>query len=599
MRSIAKTIRASLVILAAIAPSSLSIAQSNWTTIHHDDGGQRHSTLSQINTRNVSRLSLAWTFTLDESAVTGRGEANVANSKSTPPKSAMVESVPLVVNGVMFISWPYCHVAALEADTGKKLWDFTATPCAYRGNLSSMRSVAYWRGDGKLSPRILFGTEDGELWALNAKTGRPVREFGNNGIVNLKTPDVMNGHPSMHYGMSSPPFIYKNSIITGSHIVDETGSKGPAGDVRAWDARAGKLKWTFHTVPRPGEPGNETWLDNSWENASGANVWTFFTADVQQGILYMPVGSLNNEYYGVDRPGQDLFANSLVAVDADTGKLKWHFQVIHHDLWDYDLPVTPMLFDIKHGSERIPAVAAMAKNAILFILNRETGKPVYGVEERKVPSGHLAGEWYSPTQPFPLKPAPLARQTFTENNFAKITPEHEAACRTWYDNFLKRGGTPNTGPYTPPSPEGALRFPATGGGSWAWGGTFDPNLGYFIINTTDSGGLVFIWPDEKGIGAGDYKDSPMLYNRRTPPGLSPQPGISLSALSFTANWHALLVSSMGKAHGHQRKYRRYSLADPLWIHFGSPGRHQPRGPELIRRPHFHRWGTLLHCGQPR
>ncbi len=206
----------------------------------------------------------------------------------------------------------------------------------------------------------------------------------------------------------------------------------------------------------------------------------------------MPVGSVNNDHYGVDRPGANLFANSLVAVDVKTGKLKWYFQAIHHDLWDYDMPAAPMLFDVVQHGKKIPAVAVITKNPLLFILNRVTGKPIYGVEERPVPAGDAPGEWYSPTQPFPLKPPPLSRLSFTENDFAKITPAHEAACREWYAKFLERGGVPNKGPYTPSSANGTLQFPDHWGGAWMWGGAFDPALGYYIINTTDSGALHFI-----------------------------------------------------------------------------------------------------------
>ena len=226
----------------------------------------------------------------------------------------------------------------------------------------------------------------------------------------------------MHYGLTSAPLIYEDLVITGSHIDDETGSKGPAGDVRAWDVRTGKLVWTFHTVPRPGEKGHESWKGDAWKDIAGGDVWSFFTIDEKRGILYMPVGSINNDHYGVDRPGPDLFANSLVAVDVKTGKLKWYFQAIHHDLWDYDMPAAPMLFDVVHHGERIPAVAVITKNPLLFILNRVTGQPIYGAEERPVPAGDAPGEWYSPTQPFPLKPPPLSRLTFTENDFARITP---------------------------------------------------------------------------------------------------------------------------------------------------------------------------------
>jgi glucose dehydrogenase len=498
-------------------------AQTDWPNFGHDKESQRYSPLKQINVQNVSTLAPVWTYPL--------------KNEGGPAASWAIESVPLVVQDRMYVSWPFCHVAALDPETGRQFWQYTAPRCSYRGpGLSSMRSMAYWPGDKVRAPRIVFGTEDGELYALDAKTGLPVEEFGVKGVVNLKTPEVMNGFPNMHYGLTSAPLVYQDLVITGSHIDDETGRKGPAGDVRAWDVRTGKLVWTFHTVPRPGEAGHEAWTGDTWKDVAGADVWSFFTVDMQRGILYMPVGSTNNDHYGVDRPGPDLFGNSLVAVDVKTGKLKWYFQAIHHDIWDYDMPAAPMLFDVVHDGKRIPAVAAMTKNPLLFILNRVTGKPIYGVEERPVPAGDLPGEWYSPTQPFPLKPPPLSRQSFTENDFAKITPEHEAACREWYAKFLERGGTPNKGPYTPSSANGTLQFPDHWGGAWMWGGAFDPELGYYIINTTDSGALHFIEQTSGAIPAPRYADpdgqSPILYGVQ-PKGTKST--TSFAAFSFSAN----------------------------------------------------------------
>jgi glucose dehydrogenase len=483
---------------------SIAFAQADWPDVGHDIGAQRYSPLKQIDVGNVSTLAPAWIYPL----------TNEGSRRFSPP-----ESVPLVIGDAMYVSWPYCHVAELNPETGKQMWRYTAPRCAYRGNgLQSMRSMAYWPGDGASAPRILFGTEDGDLYALDANTGKPAPEFGVGGVVNLKTPEVMKSFPDMHYGLSSAPLVYRDLVITGCHLVDETGSKGPAGDVRAWDVRTGKLRWTFHTVPRPGEVGHGVWSGDTWKDVSGANVWTFFTVDRKRGILYMPVGSANNDFYGVDRPGPDLFADSLVAVDAETGKLKWYFQAIHHDLWDYDMPAAPMLFDVVHEGKKIPAVAAITKNPLLFLLNRVTGKPIYGVEERPVPKGNLQGEWYSPTQPFPVKPPPLSREGFTEDDFAHITPEQNAACRAWYANFLKRGGMPNQGPYTPPSANGSLNFPTQAGGAWMWGGAFDPDLGYYIINTTDSGGLKFIRKADPPARAAAYGDpdgqSPFLYTTR-------------------------------------------------------------------------------------
>jgi len=278
-------------------------AQPGWPGYGHDKGAQRFSPLTQINTGNVASLAPAWTFSMKREGVLFRPS----------------QSIPVVVDGILYLSWPFNHVAAMEGETGTILWEFTARS-GFSGKLGSMRSLEYWPGTAQDPPEILFGTEEGELYALNARTGRPVTGFGADGVVNLKTPELMNGFPALHHGISSAPFVVGDLVITGSHIVDETGSKGPAGDVRAWNVRTGKLVWTFHTIPRPGEKGHESWQGDQWKGQSGANVWTFFTADVERGILYMPLGSANNDYYGTDRQGANLFANCLVAVDVRTGK---------------------------------------------------------------------------------------------------------------------------------------------------------------------------------------------------------------------------------------------------------------------------------------
>ena len=460
--------RTSLVLaVVSVVPAAL-YAQNDWPTYGHDPSGQRYSPLKQINATNVAKLVPAWSFKFKKEGEIFR----------------LSQSIPLMVNGIVYVGWPFNHVAALEPETGKVLWEFTGRTQT-RVTLGTMRSLAYWPGDRQTPPQIVFGTMDGELYSLNAKTGKPNPGFGNEGVVNLKTPEVMKGFSNFTYGISSAPFVYKNLVFTGAHIPDSTGSKGPAGDVRAWDLRTGKLVWTFHTVPRPGEMGHETWLGDSWKNMSGANTWSFFSVDAERGILYIPLGSNNNDYYGADRPGPDLFSDSIVAVDAETGKLKWYFQATHHDLWDYDMPVPPMMFDVVKDGKKIPAVGAMNKNTLLFILNRVTGEPIYGVEERPVPKGDVPGEWYSPTQPFPIKPPPLTRLSFKyPDDIAKVTPEHEAACR---ELLSKIDGGRNRGPYTPYSAEGALTMPwVLGGATWT-GAAFDPTLGYYIINTTDSG----------------------------------------------------------------------------------------------------------------
>ncbi len=463
-----------LLMIAGLALPALQ-AQNDWPAWGHDVGNQRFSPLKQINTTNVTKLVPAWQYQMKKEGQPFR----------------MSQSTPLVMGGVMYLSYPFYRVAALEPETGKVLWEYTARGESdspehrlHSGPLGSMRGLAYWSGDKQTPPQIVFGTEEGELYSLNAKTGKPNPGFGNEGVVNLKTPEVMNGFPNLHYGISSGVTVYKHLVFTGTHNADETGSKGPAGDVRAWDLRTGKLVWTFHTIPRPGEVGNDSWPGDSWKNVSGANVWSFFTLDAQRGILYMPLGSAQNDYYGTDRPGPNLFANSMVAVDAETGKMKWYFQAVHHDIWDYDMPIPPILFDVTRDGKKIPAIGVMSKMPLLFIFDRVTGKPLYDIEERPVPKGELPGEWYSPTQPFPVKPPPLSRLSFKfPDDIAKITPEHEAACR---ELLGKEEGGRNMGPYTAPSEKGAMVLPGPGGGAEFTGGTFDPTLGYYIINTADT-----------------------------------------------------------------------------------------------------------------
>jgi quinoprotein glucose dehydrogenase len=377
----------------------------------------------------------------------------------------------------MYLSTPYARVVAIDPTTGKEIWSFhlpTSSP--------STRGVEYWAGDAQTPPQIVFGAADGKLYSLNAKTGKPNDAFGDNGIVNLNTPEIMQGLPGRN-GLSSPPIVYKNLVIAGG-TTQETPSLGPAGDVRAWDMHTGKLIWTFHSIPRAGEKYHDTWAGDSWKNRSGVNVWGFLTVDTERGIVYMPFGAPSVDQYGGDRAGDNLFGNSLVAVDANTGKYLWHFQIVHHDLWDADLTGAPALIDVKQAGKTIPAVVAINKVGLLFLLDRVTGKPIYGVEERPVPASEVPSEHASKTQPFPLKPPPLARMSMSMADVAAVTPELEAACRKLLD------GVQLGGPYVPPAYNRLrVQFPGNHGGV-NWGGTsFNPQLGYLFINSNELGQL--------------------------------------------------------------------------------------------------------------
>ena len=437
-------------------------ASTEWPTYGHDAGGQRFSPVSQVTPDNVDRLSVAWVYRMRPAT---QGGAKFASSEVTP----------LVANGLMYIATPYGRVVAVDPTTGMESWAFQLP-----SGSPSTRGVEYWAGDARTPAQVVFGSPGGQLYSLDAKTGQPNAAFGNQGVVNLNTPEVLQGYQGRN-GLSSPPVMYRNLIITGG-VTQESPSRGPAGDVRAWDIHTGSLVWTFRSVPHTGERFNDTWAGESWQQRTGVNVWGFLTVDVAHGIVYMPFGAPSWDRYGGDRPGDNLFSTSLVAADANTGKYLWHFQVVHHDIWDADLTGAPALVDVRQNGRTIPAVAVLNKVGLLFLLDRVTGAPIYGVEERPVPQSEVPLERTSPTQPFPLKPAPLARMSMTPADVATLTPELETECRKLMD------GVQIGGPYLPVGYNRLrLQFPGNHGGV-NWGGTsFNPDLGYLFVNTNEFG----------------------------------------------------------------------------------------------------------------
>ncbi|MEP6918804.1 MAG: PQQ-binding-like beta-propeller repeat protein, partial [Acidobacteriota bacterium] len=373
----------------------------------------------------------------------------------------------------------------------------------------SMRGVEYWAGDAQTPAQIVFGTSNARLFSLDAKTGKPNPAFGADGVVELNTPELMQGLTGTN-SLSSPPIMYRHLVITGGRT-QENPPRGPAGDVRAWDMHTGKLVWTFRSVPRPGEKYNDTWAGDSWKNRTGVNVWGFITVDVERGIAYLPFGAPSVDQYGGDRAGDNLFSSSIVAVNANTGAYLWHFQVVHHDIWDGDLTGAPALIDVKQGGRTIPAVAVINKLGLLFIFDRVTGKPLYKIEERPVPPSEVPLERASKTQPFPVKPPPLSRMTMTMADIATVTPELEAACRKLIE------GVQLGGPYLPPAYNRLrVQFPGNHGGV-TWGGTsFNPQLGYLFVNTNDFGQLAGI--KERAAGSTGAARGAGVGNRVDPDG---------------------------------------------------------------------------------
>ena len=443
------------------------LSSTDWPTYMHDPGGSRYSPLAQIDVHNVTRLQVAWIYHMRPASTDGPLHRRFAAS----------EASPLAINGTLYLPVPYGRVVALNAQTGRELWKYELP----NHDMTSLRGVEYWPGSGSVPPRILFGTRGGKLIALRAATGEPEKDFGNSGLIDLRTPEVMNGFPLAPLGMSSPPLVYKNLVITGSRV-QEMPTQGAAGDVRAWDVRTGRLAWTFHSVPRPGEIGHETWQGDSWRRRSGVNVWSFPVLDRGRGIVYLPFGAPTFDRWGGDRPGSNLFANSIVAVDAATGRYRWHFQTVHHDIWDLDLPSATLL-DVRRAGVTIPAIAVMNKSSLLFILDRVSGKPLYEINEVPVPTEtDLPGESPSPTQPMPVRPPPLARLSFDLSELANVTAEHRAVCsRLIQEKHIVAGK-----PFQPLRADAAVAsFPGSLGGT-DWGGAaFDPRLGYYIVNTND------------------------------------------------------------------------------------------------------------------
>jgi glucose dehydrogenase len=476
--------RFTVCVLFLSAVSAAAPQNGDWPMYNHDLAGTRYSPLTQINTTNVAKLKQVWSYRLQPASfryATAGGAAEV---------------VPIVVNGVMYIS-TQTRVVALVPETGKEVWSYDVQDGA-----ASPRGVAYWPGDRQNPARILV-TVGRRLLALNAVTGEASTGFGKDGVVDMVVP--YNGVPT----------VFKNLILVGA----STGERedGPPGNTRAFDARTGAKLWEFQSIPRPGEVGHVTWLNDGWKDRSGVNIWGWYmTADEERGILYMTFGAAAANYYGGDRPGANLFGNSVVAVDANTGKYKWHFQVVHHDLWDYDLPPAPVLVDIVKDGKKIPALAAMGKSGWMFILDRVTGKPVFGVEERPVPKGDVPGEWYSPTQPFPLKPPALARTSLKREDIvtaADTTPEHAKACQELWDKNVFY----NNGPFTPwlfheegAPPRVTIEFPGASGGA-SWGGyASDPRSGYVFVQSKDNPLTGWIEKKKEGVR---YENANLPYDR--------------------------------------------------------------------------------------
>ncbi|MGK2861385.1 MAG: pyrroloquinoline quinone-dependent dehydrogenase [Chitinophagaceae bacterium] len=442
---------------------------SDWPAYAGNKDGNRYSTVDQINPENVSTLAVAWTFS--------------SADKDTGNRS-QIQCNPIMVDGILYGVSPWSKLLALDAATGNMKWQFHPSMIDAEGinNPSSfykvMRGVMYWQSEDGKQKRIFY-SPGSKIYAINALDGKPIKSFGGRGYIDLtENVDREPGTYNPYIAGTTPGVIYKNSLIISGRVL-ETADAAP-GDIRAFDVITGALKWTFHTIPHPGEKGYETWPDkDAWKKLGGANSWAGMSVDEKRGIVYVPTGTVSGDFYGGFRKGENLFGNSLIALDAETGKYIWHYQVVHHDIWDRDLAANPNLVTIKINGKTIDAVAQTTKHGYIFVFDRDTGKPVFPINEIPVPKSDLPGEEPWPTQPIPELPETFSRQEFTASDVSDRTPEVHADLMQKF-NKVKYGTK-----FTPPSKEGVWIFPGfDGGGEWG-GAAVDKETGIMYVNSSE------------------------------------------------------------------------------------------------------------------
>jgi quinoprotein glucose dehydrogenase len=476
-------------LLALVGPAwGQSPPAADWRNVGGDPGCMRYSPLDQINRANVAQLKPAWTYH------TGELEGRAGKT---------IECTPIVVEGVMYLTTGYLRVVALDAATGRELWQFDPLKDhKYEHRPASggvNRGCAFW-SDGKPAGerRIIHGTSDGRLFSLDAGTGKLDPKFGEGGIRDLRKeldPKVAR----LSYGPTSAPVVWRDTIILGVSCDEGPGIASP-GDVRAFDVRTGAQAWTFHTVPHPGEFGNDTWAGDSWKDRGGANAWGGLSVDEGRGLVFAGLGSAAFDFYGGDRRGDNLFANCTIALDASTGRRAWHYQTLRHDLWDHDLPTYPNLVTVTRDGKPVDAVAQVTKTGYVFLFDRVTGRPLFEVKDQPVPGSDVPGERASATQPVPVRPPPFAAQSFDESNATDIGPSNRASV---LERLRKVRGGPA---FNPPSAQGTVVIPGYhGGANWS-GASFDPTTGRLYVNSNNVPNIITLAESKAGDRAskGDF-----------------------------------------------------------------------------------------------
>jgi quinoprotein glucose dehydrogenase len=508
-----KNFRFSLVFLTcSLMTNQVSAQNVDWPSYGGDNGSNKYSALNQINSDNVSQLVTAWEWDSPDNTLV----ADIMQSSGPMLRPGPFKSTPIVVNGIMYLPTTYGQIISLDPASGETYWVFD-TKTYQDGRPTNLgfnvRGVAYWEDSRKT--RIFFATNNSYLWSIDSNSGLPDPEFGENGRVDL-TLGLGREVDRSQYGVVSPPLVSNNKVIVNSIVIDGPRNKeAPPGHVRAFNPHTGEIEWKFNTIPQVGEFGNDTWLDGSWEYSGNTNAWTIMSADDELGIVYLPIGTPTNDWYGGLRKGDNLFAESLVAVDVKNGELLWHFQMVHHGVWDYDLPAAPTLIDITVDDRSIKAVAQISKQGFTYVFDRITGAPVWPIEERAVPQSTVPGEQLSLTQPFPTKPAAFEPQGINDDTLIDFTPQLREEALQNIERF-------DYGPlFTPPSLRGAIQFPGwAGGGEWH-GAAFDPQSGLYYVPSA-SGPIVV------QLTEADPSESNLIYRRGGARSVSGPQGLPLT-----------------------------------------------------------------------
>ena len=460
----------------ALCASGPSYAQmhTTWSDYGGAPDSAQYSALKQINRANVGHLKVAWSYPIEDSNKYAFG--------------------PLVVDGVMYVVAHNNSVVALNAATGKEIWLWQRLPAP---KVITNRGINYWESPDH-SDRRLFFSADHALNAIDARTGKPIESFGKNGLVDLK--EGLGREPQSFKLVQSltPGRVFEDLLILGSATNEGWGSA--PGDIRAFDVRTGAVRWVFHTIPHEGEFGYDTWPKDAWKSVGGANAWSEMTVDSKSGIVFIPTASPKYNFYGADRAGANLFGDCLLALDARTGKRLWHFQMVHHDIWDYDDATAPKLLTVQHNGKPVEIVAQVSKQGFIWVFRRDNGESLWSIEERQVPKSDMPNEHASPTQPFPVKPPPFARQTFTADDVSSLITDPAERARIKDQIQSAR----NEGLFTPPGLRGTVQMPGNNGGA-NWGGAaVDPSNGLLFVVSKDLPCILKLTPAPK-VGPDRYE----------------------------------------------------------------------------------------------